>query len=78
LYGVDASFGKDPALARGLSKWSGYPLRSFNCNNGCHGTMTQFINKRTVGAAVTFEFGRSTTAARLDRVVRAVVRTGAS
>ncbi len=76
LYGVDASLGKDRSLAKNLAKWSGYPLRSFTCNSGCHGTMTQFINKRTPGAAVTFEFGHSTSAAQLNRVVRAVLRVG--
>lgn len=76
LYGVDASLGKDPSLARHLATWSGYPLRSFTCNNGCHGTMTQFINQRTPGAAVTFEFGSATSSARLGRVVRAVLRVG--
>ncbi len=78
LNGVDASFGKDASLARDLAKWSGYPLRSFTCNNGCHGTMTQFINQRTPGAAVTFEFGHSTSQGRLERVVRAVLRVGRS
>ncbi len=76
LYGVDVSNGKDPALARDLSRWSGYPLRSFTCNSGCKGTLTQFINGRLDGAAVTFEFGRSTSSKRVDRVVEAVLRVG--
>ena len=78
LYGVDTSSGKDPALARSLAAWSGYPLRSFTCNSGCRGTMTQFVNARTPGSAVTFEFGRSTTSAQLNRVIDAVIRVGAS
>lgn len=78
LYGVDKGSGKDPALARDLASWSGYPLRSFTCNSGCRGTMTQFVNARTSGSAVTFEFGRSTTTAQLNRVIDAVIRVGAS
>jgi protein MpaA len=76
LNGVDSSNGKDPALARNLAKWSGYPTRSFTCATGCHGTMTQFINAETPGAAVTFEFGSSTSTAQLHRVIAAVVRVG--
>ncbi len=76
LNGVDTSTTKDPRLARDLARWSGYPLRSFTCGQGCRGTMTQFINHRTPGAAVTFEFGSSTSRARLDRVVGALLRVG--
>lgn len=74
LDGVDSSNQKDPGLPRDLARWSGYPLRSFTCNGGCHGTMTQFINARTAGAAVTFEFGHSTASARVTKVVGAVLR----
>jgi hypothetical protein len=74
LYGVDKSLQKDPSLARQLAAWSGYPLKSFTCNNGCHGTMTQFINAKTPGTGVTFEFGHSTPNARITRVVNAVLR----
>ena len=76
LNGVDTSNGKDPALARDLAKWSGYPTKSFTCTTGCHGTMTQFINAETPGAAVTFEFGSSTTTAQLNRVIDAIIRVG--
>lgn len=74
LYGVDTSLRKDPALARSLAALSGYPLKSFTCNRGCHGTMTQFINARTSGTGVTFEFGHFTSEARMTRVVNAVLR----
>ena len=50
LNGVDTSTGKDPALAKDLAAWSGYPTKSFTCTTGCHGTMTQFINAKTPGA----------------------------
>lgn len=77
LNGVDNSLKKDPALAKKLASWSGYPLKSFTCNGGCHGTMTQFINARTDGTGVTFEFGHWTSSARVDRVVKAVLRLAA-
>lgn len=76
LNGVDSSNPKDPALARDLARWSGYPTKSFTCTTGCHGTMTQFINAETPGAAVTFEFGSSTTTAQLNRVIDAIIRVG--
>ena len=38
--------------------------------------MTQFINAETPGAAVTFEFGSSTSTAQLNKVVAAVLRVG--
>ncbi len=78
LYGVDNSAVKDPAFAKNLASWSGYPLRSFTCNGSCHGTMTQFINASTPGAAVTFEFGSTTSTAQVNRVTDAVVRLAAS
>ena len=73
---MDTSTPKDPALAKDLAAWSGYPTKAFTCTTGCHGTMTQFINARTPGAAVTFEFGTSTSTARLNKVVAAVIRVG--
>jgi murein peptide amidase A len=78
LNGVDTSTRKDPALAKNLAAWSGYPTKSFTCTTGCHGTMTQFINARTPGAGVTFEFGSSTSTAQLNKVIAAVVRVGTS
>ncbi len=49
------STGSTPAAARtrpwrATSRaWSGYPLRSFTCNSGCRGTMTQFVNAQDTG-----------------------------
>ena len=57
LYGVDNSYWKTRALATRLSSNLGLPIKVFSCNNGCHGTMTQWFNKRLPGAAITVEYG---------------------
>jgi predicted deacylase len=61
LYGVDDSYWKTRALASRLSVNLGLPIKEFSCNNGCHGTMTQWFNKRLPGAAITVEYGKPMT-----------------
>jgi len=59
LYGVDTSNGaKARPLARRLHRYLHLPRKRFTCNNGCHGTMTQWFNRTFAGAAVTVEYGR--------------------
>jgi protein MpaA len=58
LHGVDTYRSKDPAFARRLSRQLHLPLRSFDCDGGCHGTLTQWFNARHRGACVTVELGR--------------------
>jgi protein MpaA len=57
LKGVDTSDGKARPLALRLIK--GLHLRPsvFNCNSGCHGTMTEWFNAQFPGAAITVEYG---------------------
>jgi hypothetical protein len=57
LYGVDNSYWKTRALGQRLSEDLGLPQKRFTCNHGCHGTMTQWFNKRLPGAAITVEYG---------------------
>jgi murein peptide amidase A len=57
LYGVDVSYGKSRPLAYRLSANLHLPRKVFRCNSGCHGTMTQWFNKRLPGAALTVEYG---------------------
>lgn len=57
LYGVDTSYGKSRPLARRLARYLHLPRKQFHCNGGCHGTMTQWFNKRLPGAALTVEYG---------------------
>lgn len=61
LYGVDNSYSKTRALAARLSTDLGLPLKVFNCNRGCHGTLTQWFNKKLPGAALTVEYGKPMT-----------------
>jgi protein MpaA len=64
LYGVDDSYSKTHAFAGVLSINLGLPLKVFNCNHGCHGTMTQWFNKGLPGAALTVEYDRPMTVAQ--------------
>jgi murein peptide amidase A len=57
LYGVDTSYWKTRTLALNLSENLQLPRKRFTCNHGCHGTMTQWFNKRLPGAAITVEYG---------------------
>lgn len=58
LYGVDTpTRGKVRPLSLRLSRHLYLPRKQFNCNGGCHGTMTQWFNRRFPGAAVTVEYG---------------------
>jgi predicted deacylase len=61
LYGVDNSYWKTRALGQRLSEDLGLPQKRFTCNHGCHGTMTQWFNKRLPGAAITVEYGHRMT-----------------
>ncbi|MGZ4590048.1 MAG: DUF2817 domain-containing protein [Actinomycetes bacterium] len=76
LYGVDSYRAKSMSLVRALSRDTGLPIKSFDCQGGCHGTFTDWLNDRTSGRAVTVEFGRTASQGRVDRVASAVLRAG--
>ncbi|MBW8751228.1 MAG: hypothetical protein JF565_07345 [Propionibacteriales bacterium] len=57
LHGVDDSYVKTHSFATLLSQNLGLPLKVFHCNHRCHGTMTQWFNKRLPGMALTVEYG---------------------
>lgn len=61
LYGVDNSYWKTRALGQRLSTDLRLPQKRFTCNHGCHGTLTQWFNKRLPGAAITVEYGHRMT-----------------
>lgn len=61
LNGVDTSYQKTDALALRLSQYLELPRKRFNCDGTCHGTMTQWFNRRLPGAAITVEYGRRMT-----------------
>jgi len=61
LFGVDNSYWKTRDLGLRLSQQLALPQKRFTCNHGCHGTMTQWFNRRLPGAAITVEYGRRMT-----------------
>jgi protein MpaA len=73
LFGVDSYRAKSMPLVRRLAHESGLPVRSFDCNGGCHGTFTDWLNTRTPGRAVTVEFGARAPGAQIARMKRAVL-----
>jgi len=73
LYGVDSYRAKSKKLVRRLSRESGLPVKSFDCNGGCHGTFTDWLNTRTSGRAVTVEFGVRASHAQIGRMRRALL-----
>lgn len=68
LHGADISTPKSRKLARRLARHMHLPKKRFTCSGGCHGTMTQWFNKRRRGAAVTVELGPSPSKRYLTRV----------
>ena len=79
LYGVDSYGAKSMATVRALGRATGFPVRSFDCRGGCHGTLTQWYNRGFRGQAITFEFGPGTPrAATVDRVAAGLLRVAAT
>ncbi|MGH3472146.1 MAG: M14 family zinc carboxypeptidase [Nocardioidaceae bacterium] len=75
LYGVEVRGAKNPIFARRLARQLGLPKKEFNCNGGCHGTLTQWFNAHHRGSCVTVEFGSSPSWRYLHvRAPRAIVR----
>lgn len=75
LLGVDSYRAKSLPYVRALARASGLPVKSFTCRGTCHGTFTGWHNRVLPGRAVTVEFGRTASRARLDRVAAAVLAT---
>ncbi|MEP6665935.1 MAG: M14 family zinc carboxypeptidase [Nocardioidaceae bacterium] len=75
LHGVDVYGAKDRPFARRLARQLRLPIKEFNCSGVCHGTLTQWFNKRHVGACVTVEFGENPSRRYLQgRAARGLVR----
>lgn len=68
LHGVDVSAPKSAAFGRRLARRLHLPTKSFRCGGHCHGTMTQWFNRRRRGVAITVELGRSPSKRYLTRV----------
>ncbi len=63
LDGVDIT--ERPGFSRRVARALDLPMTKLNCGSTCHGTMTMWFNHRSSGFALTVEYGRSLSAARL-------------
>jgi protein MpaA len=57
LHGVGRAGGKGRPLVRRLHRQLHLPIKAFNCDGVCHGTMTEWYNRYFRGVAVTVEYG---------------------
>ena len=57
LHGVGRAGPKGRALVQRLRRGLHLPVKSFNCDGVCHGTMTEWFNVSFPGVAVTVEYG---------------------
>ncbi|QLQ09364.1 MAG: DUF2817 domain-containing protein [Nocardioidaceae bacterium] len=74
LHGVGTT-DKRPAFVKRLARQLGLPIKPFNCTGQCHGTMTDWVNGRLKGTAVTVEFGSRPRGKYLrNRAVRGTIR----
>ena len=58
LRGIGRAGDKGRALVQRLHRGLRLPVKSFNCDGVCHGTMTEWYNATYPGVAVTVEYGR--------------------
>jgi len=57
LHGVGRTGGKGRTFVRRLHRQLHLPVKAFNCDGVCHGTMTEWFNASFPGVAVTVEYG---------------------
>jgi len=55
LFNVDAKSSKRPLFSRRVARAMRIPIGNVDCGGVCHGTMTQWFNKRLHGASITVE-----------------------
>jgi protein MpaA len=65
--GVDSYNQKNRGLTRGLAKRMQLPVKSFNCDGECTGTLTGWFNKNEQGTAITIELTRSVGNTQVNR-----------
>jgi len=58
LRGVGRTVKRGAPLVQRLHRGLRLPVKSFNCDGVCHGTMTEWFNATLPGVAVTVEYGR--------------------
>jgi protein MpaA len=57
LHGVGRTVKRGAAFVRRLHRGLRLPVKAFNCDGVCHGTMTEWYNVHFRGVAVTVEYG---------------------
>ena len=57
LHGVGRAGPRGRVLVRRLHRQLHLPVKAFNCDGVCHGTMTEWFNAHYPGVAVTVEYG---------------------
>jgi predicted deacylase len=75
LYGVGAN-DKAMPVVRALARGMRLPVKKFSCTGVCYGSFTSWVNHSTPGLAVTVEFGRTVSSARVRRAARTIVAVG--
>lgn len=55
LFKVDVKSSKNPRFSRRVARNMRIPIGNVDCGGVCHGTMTQWFNRRTRGASITVE-----------------------
>jgi predicted deacylase len=58
LHGVGRTVRRGRSFVQRLHRGLHLPVKSFNCDGVCHGTMTEWFNASFPGVAVTVEYGR--------------------
>lgn len=71
LAGVDRT-AKNPSFVAALSRRTGFPIKTFSCGGGCHGTNAMWFKATQPGTFVVFEFGRTTSASWLTKVTSGI------
>ncbi len=69
--GVDSYRQKNAGLTKGLAKRMKLPVKSFDCDGECTGTLTGWFNTTQPGAALTVELTASTTTKQVKRWAKA-------
>lgn len=69
--GVDSYQQKTPSLTKGLARSMRLPIKSFNCDGECTGTLTGWFNKTQPGTAITIELTRPVSKSQVIRWGRA-------
>lgn len=67
LFGVDPRT-KNPRFARRLAAKMYLPIKRIDCGGSCHGTMTQWFNKRRSGDSITAELSANPSRRYLTKV----------